>query len=371
MPHKSGCKCLACMSQKKRSHSTRDGHQRSSNRLRTTSISPAAFLAYSQPTSLAIVPPAPGFSTSHPNLYSTGVPYQPHAYIRPLQNFSAQYPMAFPHHVVFQTLHPIRDVNSTSYFKCPFYFCHQTEPPTILKNGKYFHIFCLLTQWKKEHSAQIKKLLEKARNLENFMSLCYLYENACMWSINLYVDQRHEKNYGVINISYSSTFANPNLYVLYNQARESLIEMARVWFSRLTVESSGELGLETSGQESPLNTTVPIYPANTIAFPPSYRQAIEITEEESIRPPSRLPNAYLPSIIDSVTHIESSKYDIPNGCFEIRENNYSDCPICLTHMLRTETDTPILSPCGHIFHLSCLKSCLNQSRRCPKCRQAI
>ena len=42
------------------------------------------------------------------------------------------------------------------------------------------------------------------------------------------------------------------------------------------------------------------------------------------------------------------------------------CNICLTAM-----DNPLVTPCNHSFHLSCLCNWLDKHRTCPVCRQVF
>ncbi|KAI8991703.1 hypothetical protein BDF20DRAFT_56802 [Mycotypha africana] len=46
------------------------------------------------------------------------------------------------------------------------------------------------------------------------------------------------------------------------------------------------------------------------------------------------------------------------------------CPICYDELLNVQTESAALS-CGHVFHNTCIKECLNRKKECPICRTSV
>ena len=60
--------------------------------------------------------------------------------------------------------------------------------------------------------------------------------------------------------------------------------------------------------------------------------------------------------------------DYDGDCDDEDGMEADECPIC-TELLKQETY--ILQPCGHIFHLNCIKEWLAKDLSCPKCRAVV
>lgn len=117
---------------------------------------------------------------------------------------------------------------------CPLYFCSGSESISISKNGKNFHISCLLTLWQKERASQLQALLNISRNIQHFLCLCESPEHKYyIWNINLYANRLCTEYYGVLNLQNNSIdmLKDSTLPLLRNKMKEKLTEMAHNWFS--------------------------------------------------------------------------------------------------------------------------------------------
>ena len=53
------------------------------------------------------------------------------------------------------------------------------------------------------------------------------------------------------------------------------------------------------------------------------------------------------------------------------ESNVSDTEECLICTELLEEDLQHLEPCGHVFHLTCIRKWVRKDSSCPKCRAGV
>ena len=75
------------------------------------------------------------------------------------------------------------------------------------------------------------------------------------------------------------------------------------------------------------------------------------------------------------TEYSSEVKELPSEeIFIYRKLDLRECPICLDHLINTET---IWLPCGHLFHWNCIKQWIakeyedKKECQCPTCRSDI
>ena len=66
--------------------------------------------------------------------------------------------------------------------------------------------------------------------------------------------------------------------------------------------------------------------------------------------------------ISEVYHLQTGTNQLPKGSFQ-----HTECSVCLDNFERD--DHVVYLQCGHLFDLACIRICLEQSNRCPYCRQ--
>eukprot|EP01029_Cantina_marsupialis_P015464 TRINITY_DN33935_c0_g1_i1.p1 TRINITY_DN33935_c0_g1~~TRINITY_DN33935_c0_g1_i1.p1 ORF type:complete len:682 (+),score=121.72 TRINITY_DN33935_c0_g1_i1:157-2202(+) len=106
-------------------------------------------------------------------------------------------------------------------------------------------------------------------------------------------------------------------------------------------------------------------------------QTVVIILQDRLKPRFFVPKRFLPKRYDyhqklpaKVVSTDASTSDIQNA-MECGVLKSIDCSICITSVDMEHSGKYMLTPCGHLFHKSCLLEWMNIRLECPTCRTAI
>ncbi len=98
-------------------------------------------------------------------------------------------------------------------------------------------------------------------------------------------------------------------------------------------------------------------------------QAMILVQQKKLGPRFCVPSLCLPKPYDYFRHIVRGDIESGSSLVLVNIGPNCVCSICLSPIQALKSS--MITPCGHIFHVECLTTWMQQKQTCPSCRQNI